>query len=122
MRRKGSFDDGVQGGGPGARSRTVEREAQQTPEAQEKAEQALADWLNEGLRRHAHNVRAERRFRLSDTIVTADFTLRQLTRVELTKAGGFADTQACDPKHRKRRYSPADDKGSADMYFTHVAL
>lgn len=61
----------------------AEREAQATPEPEEDAEQAMADWLGEALRRYAHKVRAERRFRLSGNIVAADFTLRQLTYIEL---------------------------------------
>ncbi|WP_375398506.1 hypothetical protein [uncultured Sphingomonas sp.] len=60
-----------------------EREANKATDDGAEAEADMVTWLGRLLERYAAKVAAERRHRLSGEIVAADFTLRQLTHIEL---------------------------------------
>lgn len=66
---------------PVCRERADARSIEQprTPEEAKEEE----DWLNEVFKRYLAKVRAERWYRLTGRVVAADFTLRQLTHIEL---------------------------------------
>ncbi|URW74560.1 hypothetical protein M9980_08205 [Sphingomonas donggukensis] len=68
----------------------AQTEAAQTEADRAEADQAESDRINEVLlKRYEAKVRAERRLRLEGRVVAADFTLRQLTHIELIlDAGG----------------------------------
>jgi hypothetical protein len=63
-----------------------------------------AEWLRQVLRRYALKVRAERRYRLGGDVVAADFTLRQLTYIELVLDLGGRSQELLD------LYTGTDDR------------
>lgn len=69
---------------PGTKApETIAREEAEAEEAEANSPEAQAAWLAAILKRYAAKVRAERTHRLSGQIAAADYTLRQLTHLEL---------------------------------------
>lgn len=69
-------------------------------EREEQQQQALKDfpakWLTELFERYRGKIQMERRYRLSGQIIAADFTLRQLTHIELMMSMGGRSTDMLD--------------------------